>query len=185
MNATGKTDTNIYGQSAGSMYILFAVSLVVILLIVSLLIFTIRLILLSHDIDHAFERCGADLLTSIRKENYDAVSESNSAAIDSRINNPSDNTIRERLLFDFICNLADSLECRFELSDLSITKYAASEGETQSKVVYRISDFIFSYTEDTGSIKALVEIPIVIFSSNIQTYSKELCYEFVISSKQV
>jgi len=170
-------------KNAGSMYILLPVFLVLILLMISLLVFALRLIVISHNIDHAFERCGADLLTTIRKENYDAITESNSEVIDLRINNTSDSTLKNRLLFQFISNVSDYLGCRLDYRDHSIERLENSEIGEQNKLIYRISRFSFTYTENTGSIKAVAEIPVVLFGSNIQTYSKELCYEFVLSSK--
>lgn len=182
MNDIGRTKKSIIYGSDGSIYVLLPVFLVLILLLFSLLIFALRLIILSHDIDHAFERCGADLFTAIRKENYDAMSEANIGAIDTRINNPSDNTVREKLLSDFIRNLTKSLDCNLDWSNVEITKLAATAGD-RNKTIFRISNFSFSYTMDIGNIRAIVEIPIIVFDNNIMTYSKELCYEFAISSK--
>ena len=110
------------------------------------------------------------------------MSEANIGAIDTRINNPSDNTVREKLLSDFIRNLTKSLDCNLDWSNVEITKLAATAGD-RNKTIFRISNFSFSYTMDIGNIRAIVEIPIIVFGNNIMTYSKELCYEFAISSK--
>jgi len=164
---------------SGSIYIILTVFLIIMIMILSLLIFALRIVILAHDIDHAFERCGADLLTAIRKENYDAVTESNMDYIEQRINDPSDPSAREHLKREFVSDLAESLRCSLDPDRQAIRKEAVSSDAP----AFTISDFKFAYENDTGSVIATLEIPIVIFGNTIQVYVKELMYEFALAEK--
>jgi hypothetical protein len=166
-------------SSSGSMYIFLTIFLIVISLILSLLIFALRLVVLNHDIDHAFERCGVDLLTAVRRENYDAVTESNTDFIDHQINDPLDPSVRENLLESFITNLSNSLQCYIEPGYETIHKKVS----TSNASVYLISDFQFSYSNSIEVIRATLEVPIVLFGNTIHVYEKELTYEFTLIAK--
>jgi hypothetical protein len=165
--------------SKGSMYIFLTVFIIIFSLFLALLIFALRLVVLSHDIDHAFERCGADLLTAVRRDNFDAFTESDRSLIHHRINDPSNPAVRQYLLEMFVMDLSSSLRCNVEPGYRVILKKEIASGAP----VYWISDFRFIYGNNTGVVRAALEVPVVLFGNTIQVYEKELQYEFVLADK--
>lgn len=163
----------------GSMYIFLSVFLILLLLILSFLVFSLRLFVISNEISRAFDMNCADLVTKIRIDHFISIAETDRDSIDSAFGMPSNETYRQVLINDLVNMIAQSLSCEpVFLSGWVIAKDGAADHPA-----YCLSDFEVGYGDSIGTLRAKLNIPILLNGQSLGNYVRDLEYSFALSYK--
>jgi len=163
----------------GSMYIFLSVFLILLLLILSFLIFSFRMFVISNEISRAFDMNCADLVTKIRIDHFASIAETDPGSIDTAFGMPSNEIYRQQLINDLVNMIAQSLSCE----PVYVSGWVIAKDGSADDPAYSLSDFKIEYGDSIGTLKAKLEIPILLNAQSIGHYVRALEYSFALSFK--
>lgn len=141
-----------------------------------LLVTTLKLMLISQEVSASFRQACASLVTTIRLDHYDAITETAPDRIEERMQSPERAEYRAALLAE----LSDWL--RKDLSLQRVGEKLAKTGK-DGEVLYELERLLFSYSNGICTLSCNLRLPIRILGAPVSPYLKSLEVQYALAYK--
>ncbi len=177
MKYTGKHLKTCVGSEVGALFLSVSFTLIAILLCLVALTYTFEAVILANNLTGAFYSAGANTITSIRRDFYSPLTETNTTSISESLQAAHGSAYINSMNRNITENLVSSLNCT-DSGLGKLVKYGPN-----STVAYTITNISCKYFENVCTVTATLKIPIRFNGNHITDYIKNLEASYALSFK--